>query len=79
MKVSDPPLDIADLAAARFLATSGEGRRIRLAARVSLRELAAEVGVTKASARRWETGAMVPRGAHAIAYIAALRRIGARL
>jgi DNA-binding transcriptional regulator YiaG len=71
-------LDIADLAAARFLASSGEGRRIRVAARVSLSELAGEIGVTKASLRRWESGLMVPRGRHAAAYLTALRRIGAR-
>lgn len=79
MAVSDEPLDIADLAAARFLATSGEGRRIRLAARITVRELARQIGVSKLTVRRWESGAMVPRADHAVAYLAALRQIGARL
>lgn len=79
MDATAQPLDIADLASARFLTTSGEGRRIRMAARVTVRELAEHVGVTKATIRRWESGEMVPRGQHAVAYLAALRRIGARL
>jgi DNA-binding transcriptional regulator YiaG len=79
MTTKAAPLDIAELAAARFMSTSGEGKRIRLAARLSLSELAAAVGVTKASVCRWESGDMIPRGAHAAAYLAALRRIGGRL
>src|SRR5262249_2340366 len=60
--------DLWDLIEARRRARSGEGRRLRQAAGLSLRELAAQVGVDAATLDRWERGQARPRRAAALRY-----------
>lgn len=60
----------------RRLAASGEARRIRLTAGLSLSEMAAAAnGVSVATVYRWETGERSPRGDAAIAYGRTLARL----
>ena len=65
------------LARARSLAASGEGRRRRIAADVSLSELAAEVGCAHSTVWKWELGLRRPNGQAALNYLAALDRLAA--
>jgi DNA-binding transcriptional regulator YiaG len=65
---------------ARSLAASGEGRRIRLEANVSLREMAPDVKAHWSTIARWETGETRPRGEAArrwVALLDELRKAGA--
>ncbi|WP_083442309.1 helix-turn-helix domain-containing protein [Nitriliruptor alkaliphilus] len=57
-------------AEARRLATSGDGARIRQAARLSVAEVAAAVGVDRVTVARWETGERRPTGEPALRYAA---------
>jgi DNA-binding transcriptional regulator YiaG len=68
-------LDPVELADARALAASGAARRIRIASRLSLSEVAVEVGATPAAVQKWETAAMLPKGERAIRYGRLLRRL----
>ena len=63
---------LSDLVLARQLLASGEGRRIREAAGISERQLAAQVGVTVGALSRWETRGRRPRVAHALKYLEAV-------
>ena len=65
----------ADLAALRASCRSGEAKRIRQAAQVSLAEIAQEVGTTPATVGRWETGVRLPRPEAALRYAAVLGRL----
>jgi DNA-binding transcriptional regulator YiaG len=70
---------VVDLAATRALARSGEARAIRERAGLSLREMAAALGVTRSALQRWEVGLRTPRGESAVRYgalLAALRESG---
>ena len=53
--------DLISLARARHLASTGLGRRIRLAAGLSVTELAEAIGVPPATLWRWESGHSRPR------------------
>jgi DNA-binding transcriptional regulator YiaG len=53
--------DVSKLIRARWLARSGEGRRIRERAGLSLREVADAVGVDPTTLARWEHDRSVPR------------------
>lgn len=53
---------------ARRLAADGTAQQIRLAARLSLSEVAAACGVSPPTIHRWETGARRPRGQAAVRY-----------
>jgi transcriptional regulator with XRE-family HTH domain len=64
---------LIEIARARRLARTGEGRRIREAAAVSVRELAAAVGVDPTTVWRWETGQSIPKPEQARRWDAALR------
>jgi len=64
--------DLRELIDARRQAQSGEGRRLREAAQLSLRELASQIGVDAATLDRWERGQTRPRHAAALKYQAAL-------
>jgi DNA-binding transcriptional regulator YiaG len=66
---------VQELADVRALARSGRARSIRLAARVSLSEMAAEVRVAPSTVHRWETGQRAPHGAAALRYGMLLRRL----
>jgi len=63
------------LVEARALLASGEARRIRLAAGVSLEKIAAEIGVSVSALYRWERGDRVPRSRSAAEYGALLLRL----
>jgi transcriptional regulator with XRE-family HTH domain len=66
----------ADIATVRRLLRTGEARQIRLAAGLSLRDLARDprlAGVAPSTLARWEASDRVPRaGAKALAYGAVL-------
>lgn len=62
------------LSKARHL-TDGEGRRLRVAARVSARELAAVLGISTETLMRWETGDTRPQQINALAWLDALERL----
>ena len=64
-----------DIAKARAMCRSGEARRIREVAGVSLAEVGAEVGTTAPTVQRWETGQRVPRGEAALRYGRLLRSL----
>jgi transcriptional regulator with XRE-family HTH domain len=57
-----------DLALARRLASDGTARRLRLEARLSLRDVASAVRVNVATVSRWERGQRVPHGDAALRY-----------
>ncbi len=63
------------LVEARSLLASGEARRIRLAAGLSLEQMAIQVGVSVSAIYRWERGDRVPRGRAAIEYATLLLRL----
>jgi DNA-binding transcriptional regulator YiaG len=65
--------DILLLAKARQLAVSGEAQKIRDAAGLSLRDIAAAVGVSQTTVWRWERGAQAPHGPGATAWALLLR------
>lgn len=57
------------LSRARSVARTGEARRIREAAQLSLAEVAAAIGVDTSTVHRWETGDRRPRGDAAVRFI----------
>lgn len=70
--------DTAQLAAVRALTNSGVARSIRLAARLSLSEVADEVGASTSAVHRWERGQRNPRGEAALRYGALLTELMGR-
>lgn len=54
-------------------------RAVRLAAQISLAELAAELEVTASAVSRWEAGSRRPRGPLAEKYLEALARLEAEV
>jgi transcriptional regulator with XRE-family HTH domain len=78
-----PPDQVLALSATRRAAQSGQARRIRIAAGLSLADLAAALGVSRAALSRWETGHRIPRGEAAQRYAGLLdalaRQVGERL
>lgn len=60
--------EISTIASARALLASGEGRARRLAARISLSEIAAALGVRPETVWRWESGRRRPAAENALAY-----------
>lgn len=67
--------NVQQLAMVRHLARTGEARRRRTAARLSLSEVAQAVGVSAPTISRWERGQRMPRGAHAVAFLQLLESI----
>lgn len=67
--------DLQDATWARSLARTGGGRVIREGASVSLRELAAEIGVSPSALSKWERGVASPRLEAATRWARALRAI----
>lgn len=63
------------LAQVRRLTRSGVARRRRIAARLSLAEIAAEIGVAPSTVFRWEKNKRTPRGDAAVAYLRVLDEI----
>lgn len=72
------PTDLLRLADVREAAESGEARRLRLAASLSLAEVARALGVSVPTVSRWETGERRPRGKAAIRYARLLEALGTR-
>lgn len=60
--------DLLLLAKARRLSESGEGAKARIAADLSLSEVAGAVGVSPSALWRWEHGERSPQGARAVAW-----------
>jgi DNA-binding transcriptional regulator YiaG len=65
-----------DLVRVRDLCQTGRAKAIRLAAQVSLDEMATDVGVTPGAVHRWESGSRRPHGEAALRYLEVLRRLG---
>jgi DNA-binding transcriptional regulator YiaG len=71
-------MNAVDLAVLRQMCLSGEARRIRQQAKLSLGDIAAEVGASAPpTVQRWETGQRMPRGYQATKYLRVLRRLEA--
>jgi transcriptional regulator with XRE-family HTH domain len=59
---------VAYLAEIRRRAANGEARAARIAADITLAEIAEVVGVDRSTICRWENGQRVPRGPAALVY-----------
>jgi len=70
---------VRDLARMRRMQQTGEARRLREQAGVSLRTMARAVGVRPSTLIRWEAGRMQPREPTALAWLAALDVIRSEL
>ena len=64
--------DVLALARVRELAESGRAREIRLAARLSLYDIAGAIGSNASSVQRWEAGLRRPYGEQALRWLALL-------
>lgn len=64
-----------ELTEARRLLQTGEARRIREAAGLSLQEVGEVVGTSSAALSRWETGQRRPTGRAALRYARLLGRL----
>ncbi len=60
--------ELERLATVRRLVATGEARRRRVAASLSLGEVAGACGVDSSTVSRWETGVRRPRGTAALRY-----------
>src|ERR1035441_10050392 len=60
--------DVLKIAGIRKMCASGDARRVRLARKLSLGELASVLGSSPAVVARWETGACRPRPPAALRY-----------
>jgi len=63
------------LARVRRLCDSGAARAIRVAARVSLREVGRDVGVARQTVLKWERAERKPTGEAAIRYLRLLEEL----
>jgi len=68
--------DLARISRARRLG-DGDGRRQRVAARISLREMAAANNVAVATLQRWEAGKHAPRTSAALRWLDNLEALAA--
>ena len=66
------PEELAEVSKVRALARSGSARAIRLAAGITLGEVAASVGCSHSAVFRWEAGERKPMGRRALRYAAVL-------
>ncbi|MEW1611479.1 helix-turn-helix transcriptional regulator [Streptomyces sp. NPDC088744] len=71
--------DVLILSRVRENAASGAARRTRLAARLSLTEIAALCGVDPSTVWRWEQGKRAPRGEPALLYAQVLGDLTAQV
>ncbi len=72
------PDDLTKLANARAATRAGAARSLRLAAGLSLREVADEVGVAVSTLWRWEAHERRPRGKAAVRYAEVLEELAER-
>ncbi len=68
-------MDVLDIARGRRLAASGDGRAVRLAAKITLTELAAQLGVSPSTLLHWERGDSAPRTDVATRYSELIERL----
>jgi DNA-binding transcriptional regulator YiaG len=66
--------DTLQLARVRGLLADGDGRRIRLRARLTLADVGGACGVSPSAVHRWENGS-TPRTAPALRYSALLQKL----
>ena len=66
---------LAAVAAIRRDASSGGMRLRRMAAKVTVAELAGTLGTSAPALSQWERGTLVPRADHALDWEAALQRV----
>lgn len=71
--MTDARQEIIDLVDARQIARSGLGRSVRLAASLSLREVARAVDASPSGVLRWETGQRMPRDAAGVRWARFIR------
>lgn len=64
---------LSEVAAAASLPTPAIARALRVRAGISQARIARELGVSRMTVSRWESGAHRPRGVHLVAYGALLR------
>jgi len=69
------PVDVRDLAEARRLAASGEGKAIREQAGVPQTAVASAIRSTASAVCRWESGSRVPTGMAAVRWARLLRTL----
>lgn len=67
--------EVERLTQVRRMCITGEARRRRLDARLSVNELAAACGVSGLTVHRWETGSRRPRRDAALRYLNVLEKI----
>lgn len=67
-----PSDQLLDLVNVRAIARSGRAREIRVAAGLSLADVAGAIGVAAGTVQRWENGLRKPYGAPALRYGALL-------
>lgn len=69
------PADLAAVSWARAACLSGDARKIREDARLTLDDMAAGCGVTRGAVWLWETGQRVPGRDKALAYAKLLKSL----
>lgn len=69
------PADLAAVSWARAACASGEARKIREDARLTLDDMASGCGVTRGAVWLWETGQRAPGRDKALAYARLLRSL----
>jgi DNA-binding transcriptional regulator YiaG len=62
-------IDLTAVAEARRLASTGEAKRVRQAARLKLTEVAASLDKAPATLSRWENGVRVPNAEDAVRWL----------
>lgn len=77
MDVAYEEIDLAALRWVRCATLDGSARAIRVAALITIPELAEKVGVSSPTISRWESAHRVPRGDAARRYAAALLELAA--
>lgn len=75
MPLSLVEAELVKVTRGRWLATTGEGERIRTDAGLSIAEVAAAIGVNPLTLRRWEAGETTPGTAAAIRWYEVIRDI----
>ena len=70
---------VRDLARIRRMQQTGEAKRLRERAGVSLRTMAGAVGVRASTLIRWEAGQVRPREGTALAWLTVLHQLQAEL
>ncbi len=73
------PQPLHRLVEARQLARGQEGRRIREAAQIGLRDLAAAIGTNAGELSRWERGLARPRAVSALRWLEAIEIVRTQL